>query len=181
MFFLMLTGIAQFVYCFAVTNYPFNAFIAGSVPGPPLSFGAGPDTFPTCTRPKDSQQPSVNSSFAPHFASSPTPKTNRPSPSSRQNGEPSLLPSLPPSTFFRLLLAQLLIQLTRPRFLEHSAISSSAASSCTSLFGVTSVDPSTRTRVHPPSPCNTTPSEKQQLQPGRHPRHLFKHGRTFSP
>ncbi|TKA56835.1 hypothetical protein B0A53_01236 [Rhodotorula sp. CCFEE 5036] len=29
MFFLMLTGIAQFVYCFAVTNYPFNAFIAG--------------------------------------------------------------------------------------------------------------------------------------------------------
>ncbi|GAA5863189.1 hypothetical protein JCM3774_000804 [Rhodotorula dairenensis] len=29
MFFLMLTGIAQFLYCFAVTNYPFNAFIAG--------------------------------------------------------------------------------------------------------------------------------------------------------
>ncbi|GAA5983248.1 hypothetical protein JCM10908_000211 [Rhodotorula pacifica] len=29
MFFLMLTGIAQFVYCFAVTNYPFNAFIGG--------------------------------------------------------------------------------------------------------------------------------------------------------
>ncbi|BGP55711.1 hypothetical protein JCM8202_003800 [Rhodotorula sphaerocarpa] len=29
MFFLMLTGVIQFVYCFAVTNYPFNAFIAG--------------------------------------------------------------------------------------------------------------------------------------------------------
>ncbi|GAA5854349.1 hypothetical protein JCM8547_001789 [Rhodosporidiobolus lusitaniae] len=29
MFFLMLTGIAQFVYCFAVTNFPFNAFIGG--------------------------------------------------------------------------------------------------------------------------------------------------------
>ncbi|POY70439.1 putative Dolichyl-diphosphooligosaccharide--protein glycotransferase [Rhodotorula taiwanensis] len=29
MVFLMLTGIAQFVYCFGVTNYPFNAFIGG--------------------------------------------------------------------------------------------------------------------------------------------------------
>lgn len=29
--FLMLTGIAQFVYCFAVTNYPFNAFLGGWV------------------------------------------------------------------------------------------------------------------------------------------------------
>ncbi|GAA5828775.1 hypothetical protein JCM11251_005869 [Rhodosporidiobolus azoricus] len=29
MFFLMLTGVAQFVYCLGVTNYPFNAFIAG--------------------------------------------------------------------------------------------------------------------------------------------------------
>lgn len=31
MIFLMLTGIAQFVYCFGVTNYPFNAFIGGCV------------------------------------------------------------------------------------------------------------------------------------------------------
>ncbi|GAA5917052.1 hypothetical protein JCM6882_001911 [Rhodosporidiobolus microsporus] len=29
MLFLMLTGVAQFVYCLGVTNYPFNAFIAG--------------------------------------------------------------------------------------------------------------------------------------------------------
>ncbi|BGP16508.1 hypothetical protein JCM10213_001154 [Rhodosporidiobolus nylandii] len=29
MLFLMLTGIAQFVYCLAITNYPFNAFIGG--------------------------------------------------------------------------------------------------------------------------------------------------------
>ncbi|GAA5975519.1 hypothetical protein JCM11641_004295 [Rhodosporidiobolus odoratus] len=29
MLFLMLTGVAQFVYCLAVTNYPFNAFIGG--------------------------------------------------------------------------------------------------------------------------------------------------------
>ncbi|GJN90749.1 hypothetical protein Rhopal_003763-T1 [Rhodotorula paludigena] len=29
MFFLMLTGVLQFIYCFAVTNYPFNAFIGG--------------------------------------------------------------------------------------------------------------------------------------------------------
>ncbi|BGP48463.1 oligosaccharyltransferase complex subunit epsilon [Rhodotorula kratochvilovae] len=29
MLFLMLTGVAQFLYCFAVTNYPFNAFIGG--------------------------------------------------------------------------------------------------------------------------------------------------------
>ncbi|GAA5952267.1 hypothetical protein JCM3765_001924 [Sporobolomyces pararoseus] len=29
MFFLMLTGIAQFVYCVLVTNYPFNAFLGG--------------------------------------------------------------------------------------------------------------------------------------------------------
>ncbi|KAK4046551.1 oligosaccharyltransferase complex subunit epsilon [Microbotryomycetes sp. JL201] len=27
--FLMLTGIAQFVYCILITNYPFNAFIGG--------------------------------------------------------------------------------------------------------------------------------------------------------
>lgn len=29
--FLMLSGIAQFVYCILVTNYPFNAFLAGYV------------------------------------------------------------------------------------------------------------------------------------------------------
>jgi len=27
--FIMLSGIMQFVYCVAVTNYPFNAFLAG--------------------------------------------------------------------------------------------------------------------------------------------------------
>ncbi|ORY56548.1 DAD family-domain-containing protein [Leucosporidium creatinivorum] len=27
--FLMLTGIAQFVYCLTITNYPFNAFLGG--------------------------------------------------------------------------------------------------------------------------------------------------------
>lgn len=31
MLFLMLTGIAQFAYCFGITNYPFNAFIGGCV------------------------------------------------------------------------------------------------------------------------------------------------------
>jgi len=30
--FLMLSGIAQFIYCILVTNYPFNAFLAGCVP-----------------------------------------------------------------------------------------------------------------------------------------------------
>ncbi|KPV74876.1 uncharacterized protein RHOBADRAFT_44397 [Rhodotorula graminis WP1] len=29
MLFLVLTGVFQFVYCFAVTNFPFNAFIGG--------------------------------------------------------------------------------------------------------------------------------------------------------
>lgn len=29
--FLMLSGIVQFVYCILVTNYPFNAFLAGCV------------------------------------------------------------------------------------------------------------------------------------------------------
>lgn len=29
--FLMLTGIAQFVYCLTITNYPFNAFLGGRV------------------------------------------------------------------------------------------------------------------------------------------------------
>ncbi|KAG6896675.1 hypothetical protein C0992_006748 [Termitomyces sp. T32_za158] len=29
LFFLMLSGIAQFLYCVLVTNYPFNAFLAG--------------------------------------------------------------------------------------------------------------------------------------------------------
>ena len=29
--FIMLTGIAQFLYCILVTNYPFNAFLAGCV------------------------------------------------------------------------------------------------------------------------------------------------------
>lgn len=29
--FLMLSGIAQFLYCIIVTNFPFNAFIAGCV------------------------------------------------------------------------------------------------------------------------------------------------------
>ncbi|GAA5833676.1 hypothetical protein JCM9279_001595 [Rhodotorula babjevae] len=29
MLFLVLTGVIQFVYCFAVTNFPFNAFIGG--------------------------------------------------------------------------------------------------------------------------------------------------------
>ncbi|GAA5823322.1 hypothetical protein JCM5353_008232 [Sporobolomyces roseus] len=29
MLFLMLTGIAQFVYCVLITNYPFNAFLGG--------------------------------------------------------------------------------------------------------------------------------------------------------
>ncbi|GAA6062735.1 hypothetical protein JCM10212_005938 [Sporobolomyces blumeae] len=29
MLFLMLTGVAQFLYCVAVTNYPFNAFLGG--------------------------------------------------------------------------------------------------------------------------------------------------------
>ncbi len=27
--FIMLTGVAQFLYCILVTNYPFNAFLAG--------------------------------------------------------------------------------------------------------------------------------------------------------
>ena len=27
--FIMLTGIAQFLYCILVTNFPFNAFLAG--------------------------------------------------------------------------------------------------------------------------------------------------------
>ena len=31
MLFLVLTGVIQFVYCFAVTNFPFNAFIGGCV------------------------------------------------------------------------------------------------------------------------------------------------------
>jgi len=30
--FLMLSGIVQFIYCILVTNYPFNAFLAGCVP-----------------------------------------------------------------------------------------------------------------------------------------------------
>ncbi|KAH9918170.1 DAD family-domain-containing protein [Fomitopsis serialis] len=30
--FLMLSGIIQFVYCVLVTNFPFNAFLSGSVP-----------------------------------------------------------------------------------------------------------------------------------------------------
>ena len=30
--FLMLSGIAQFLYCILVTNFPFNAFLAGLVP-----------------------------------------------------------------------------------------------------------------------------------------------------
>ena len=69
--------------------------------------------------------------------------------------------------------------LAHPRFPGHSATSCSAASSCTSLSGVTSVEhPSTNPLS---SPCNTTPLQKQQLQLGRHLRHLFKHGRTFSP
>lgn len=37
MLFLMLTGVAQFIYCVLITNYPFNAFLGGSVvslPGP---------------------------------------------------------------------------------------------------------------------------------------------------
>ena len=29
LFFLMLSGIAQFLYCVLVTDYPFNAFLAG--------------------------------------------------------------------------------------------------------------------------------------------------------
>lgn len=29
--FIMLSGIAQFLYCILVTNYPFNAFLAGYV------------------------------------------------------------------------------------------------------------------------------------------------------
>ncbi|SPO39230.1 related to apoptotic cell death regulator DAD1 [Pseudozyma flocculosa] len=29
--FLMVSGIIQFVYCIAITNYPFNSFIAGQV------------------------------------------------------------------------------------------------------------------------------------------------------
>ncbi|KAG6901885.1 hypothetical protein C0995_007010 [Termitomyces sp. Mi166 len=29
LFFLMLSGIAQFLYCILVTDYPFNAFLAG--------------------------------------------------------------------------------------------------------------------------------------------------------
>lgn len=29
--FIMLSGIIQFVYCIAVTNFPFNAFLAGCV------------------------------------------------------------------------------------------------------------------------------------------------------
>ncbi|EIN10326.1 oligosaccharyl transferase epsilon subunit [Punctularia strigosozonata HHB-11173 SS5] len=29
LFFLMLSGVAQFVYCVLVTNFPFNAFLAG--------------------------------------------------------------------------------------------------------------------------------------------------------
>lgn len=32
MLFLVLTGVIQFVYCFAVTNFPFNAFIGGCAP-----------------------------------------------------------------------------------------------------------------------------------------------------
>jgi oligosaccharyltransferase complex subunit epsilon len=31
LFFLMLSGIAQFLYCVLVTDYPFNAFLAGCV------------------------------------------------------------------------------------------------------------------------------------------------------
>ena len=35
--FLMLSGIVQFLYCILVTNFPFNAFLAGLVPHhPPL-------------------------------------------------------------------------------------------------------------------------------------------------
>ena len=35
--FLMLSGIVQFLYCILVTNFPFNAFLAGLVPlCPPL-------------------------------------------------------------------------------------------------------------------------------------------------
>ncbi|GAA5931755.1 hypothetical protein JCM1841_006731 [Sporobolomyces salmonicolor] len=29
MLFLMLTGVAQFLYCLSITNYPFNAFLGG--------------------------------------------------------------------------------------------------------------------------------------------------------
>ena len=29
LFFLMLSGIVQFVYCFGVTTYPYNAFLSG--------------------------------------------------------------------------------------------------------------------------------------------------------
>lgn len=31
LFFLMLSGIIQFAYCILVTNFPYNAFLAGSV------------------------------------------------------------------------------------------------------------------------------------------------------
>ena len=35
--FLMLSGIVQFLYCILITNFPFNAFLAGLVPHhPPL-------------------------------------------------------------------------------------------------------------------------------------------------
>ncbi|GAA6001499.1 hypothetical protein JCM10207_006696 [Rhodosporidiobolus poonsookiae] len=57
MFFLMLSGIAQFVYCLAITNYPFNAFIGGfaATVGQFVLLGAlriqsnplNKDTFPT--------------------------------------------------------------------------------------------------------------------------------------
>lgn len=36
LFFLMLSGIIQFVYCILVTNFPFNAFLAGCVHDPVL-------------------------------------------------------------------------------------------------------------------------------------------------
>jgi oligosaccharyltransferase complex subunit epsilon len=40
MLFLMLTGVAQFLYCIGVTNFPFNAFIGGYVcPSLPSSSG----------------------------------------------------------------------------------------------------------------------------------------------
>ncbi|CEQ39562.1 SPOSA6832_01085, partial [Sporobolomyces salmonicolor] len=32
MLFLMLTGVAQFLYCLLITNYPFNAFLGGFAP-----------------------------------------------------------------------------------------------------------------------------------------------------
>lgn len=42
MLFLMLTGVAQFLYCVLVTNFPFNAFIGGCVPS---SFSHVPAKF----------------------------------------------------------------------------------------------------------------------------------------